>query len=124
MRHLKKGRKFHRKRGQRRAFFKNLMASLILHGKIKTTEAKAKEIRPRLEKLITLGKKQNLASLRILLSKLPKAAANKIYYEIAPQYKDHSGGYVRIIKSTKRRKNDAAPMATIEFVEGVDKTNS
>lgn len=116
MRHQKRGRKFHRGKGQRRALFKSLVGSLILRGGILTTEAKAKEIRPKIEKLVTIGKKQNLASLRTLMSRLPKRAAEKIYYDVAPRYSDVKGGYLRIVKSTKRRKDDAAKMARIEFV--------
>ncbi len=116
MRHLKKGRKFHRKKGQRKALFKGLINNLILKEKIETTEAKAREVRPKMERLITLGKKQNLASLRLLISRLNKKAAQKIYYQIAPRYKDRRGGYIRIIKGAKRRKKDGAKMAVIEFI--------
>lgn len=116
MRHQKSGRKFHRKKGQRQALFKSVINNLVMHGAIDTTEAKAKEIRPKVEKLITLGKKQDLASLRILISRLPKKSAEKIYFEIAPRYKEVRGGYIRIIKSAKTRKNDGAKLARIEFV--------
>lgn len=117
MRHQKSGRKFHRKKGQRQALFKGLLNNLITKEKILTTEAKAKEIRPRLEKLISIAKKENLASLRILLSRLPKKSAQKLYYEIAPRYKNTRGGYLRIIKSIRSRKGDAAKMAIVEFVK-------
>ncbi len=116
MRHLKKGKKFHRKKGQRTALFKSLINNLILEGKIETTEAKTKEIRSRMEKLITIGKKQNLAALRTLLSRLPKKSAEKLYYQISPRYQNRKGGYLRIIKGAKRRKKDGAKMAVIEFV--------
>jgi len=116
MRHLVKGRKFHRKKGQRRALFKSLINNLILKEKIETTEAKAKSIRPKLEKLITIGKKQNLAAFRILLARLPKKSAEKLYYQISPRYQNRQGGYVRIIKASKRRKKDGAKMVIIEFV--------
>ena len=116
MRHLKKGRKFHRKKGQRNALLKSLIGSLALKERMETTEAKAKEIRSLTEKLITLGKKQNLAALRLLISRIPKRAAEKIYYDLAPRYKDVKGGYLRIIKSVKMRKVDGARMAIIEFV--------
>lgn len=116
MKHLKAGRKFHREKGQRKALFKGLMNNLALKEKIETTEAKAKEIRPMIEKMITMGKKQNLAALRNLLSRLPKKSAEKIYYEIAPRYSKRSGGYTRITKTAELRKNDAAKMAVIEFV--------
>ncbi len=116
MRHLKKGKKFHRTRGQRKAFLKSLAANLINQGKITTTETRAKEIRGVVERLITHGKKQNIAALRLLLKKLPKPVAFKLYHEIAPRYKERSGGYTRIIKNSKRRLGDGVKTATIEFV--------
>lgn len=116
MRHLKKGRKFHREKGQRKALIKSLVNNLVLRERIETTEVKAKEIKPLAEKFVTLAKKQNLPALRILLARLSKAPAQKLYYQIAPRYVDRRGGCLRIIKSTKVRKNDAAKMAIIEFV--------
>ena len=116
MKHLKKGRKFGRKRGQRKAFLKSLANSLISHGRILTTEARAKELRSFVERLVTYAKKQNLTGLRLILKKLPKASAYKLYHEIAPRYLDRTGGYTRIIKVTKRRQGDGAKMAYIEFV--------
>lgn len=116
MKHLKKGRKFGRRRGQRRAFLKTLAHNLIMNEKIVTTEARAKEIRPKVERMITHAKKQNLAALRLLIKKLPKTSAFKIYYEIAPRYQKRAGGYLRIVKSSKLRR-DAASMTTIEFVK-------
>lgn len=116
MRHLKKGKKFGRIKGRRKSFIAGLIRNLIIKEKINTTEARAKAIRPKVEKLVTLAKKQNLASFRLLQARLPKDAANKLYYEIAPKYKDRKGGYVRIIKTSVVRKRDAAPKAEIEFV--------
>lgn len=110
-------RKFHRIRGRRKSFLKALENNLILNGKITTTEARAKELRPITEKLVTLAKKQNLASLRLLLAKLPSGAALKLYYELAPKYKDRPGGYLRILKTAVSRKRDAAKQAIIEFVQ-------
>jgi large subunit ribosomal protein L17 len=110
-------RKFHRIKGRRIIFFRTLAGNLILREKMETTVARAKEIKPRVEKMITLAKKQNLASLRLLISKLPKKSAEKLYYDIAPKYKTRKGGYLRITKSAKFRKRDSAPMATIEFVK-------
>ncbi len=109
-------RKFHKKRGPRKSFLKNLAHNLIMDERIETTLARAKEIRPLVEKLITRAKKQNIASLRILLSKLPKDSGNKLYYEIAPKYQGRQGGYLRIIKSAGTRKRDAALKTIIEFV--------
>ncbi|MEK7657825.1 MAG: 50S ribosomal protein L17 [Patescibacteria group bacterium] len=116
MRHLKKGKKFHRKKGQRNALMKSLANNLIIREKIETSEVKAKEIKPMVEKLTTVAKKQTLADFRLLMSRLPKKSAEKLYYHIAPRYADRKGGYLRIIKSAKMRKNDGAKMAIIEFV--------
>jgi large subunit ribosomal protein L17 len=108
-------RKFGRIRGRRKSFLKTLN-NLIMRGKIQTTEARAKEIRPEVERLVSLAKKQNLASLRLLLARLPKDSANRLYYDIAPKYQDRPGGYLRILKTAERRKRDAAKQAIIEFV--------
>ncbi|HEY4523817.1 MAG TPA: 50S ribosomal protein L17 [Candidatus Paceibacterota bacterium] len=117
MRHLKKGKKFNRKTGDRKAFIKGLVSNLILRERIETTEARAKAIKPEIEKLITIGRKQNLASLRLLLSRVfSKKAAEKLYYEIAPRYKDRTGGYTRVIKTSNMRKRDGVKVARIEFV--------
>ncbi len=116
MRHLKKGKKFGRKRGERKAFMKGLASNLILHRKMTTTAARAKEIRPLVERYVTHAKRQNLASLRFLLSKLPKDSVYALYHDIAPKYAGRTGGYTRITKLGKRRTNDGAEMATIEFV--------
>lgn len=117
MRHLKKGKKFNRKVGDRRAFIKGLVSNLILKERIETTEARAKAIRPAIEKLVTIGKRQNLASLRLLLARVfSKKVAEKLYYEIAPRYKDRAGGYTRIIKTSNMRKRDGVKVARIEFV--------
>lgn len=116
MRHLAKGRKFGRTRGPRKSFVKGLLCNLIMEGKIKTTPARAKEIKPKVEKLVTLGKKQNLASHRLLIARVPEKAANKVYYELAPKYKERKGGYTRIVKLGTFRKRDAAAQVRIEFV--------
>lgn len=116
MRHQKENRKFGRRRGQRRAFLKGLEHNLIMRERIATTEARAKEIRPQVERLITHGKKQNLAALRLLMKKLPKASAYKLYHEIAPRYQERRGGYLRIKKNSRMRA-DGAAMATIEFIK-------
>ena len=115
MRHLKKTKKFHRKKGQRQALFKSLLNNLILKEKILTTEAKAKALKSMTEKLLTIAKRQNLAALKILLSRLPKKSAFKLYHEIAPRYLNRQGGYLRVIKAM-RRKKDGSRTAVIEFV--------
>ena len=82
MRHLSKGRKFGRIKGRRNSFVAGLIHNFVMKEKIKTTEARAKEIRPKVEKLVTLAKKQNIASLRVLKSRLPELSANKLYYRL------------------------------------------
>ena len=116
MKHLKKGRQLGRKVGPRYALIKNLAKSLILHEKIQTTEAKAKELRPFIEKLITRGRKDDLHSRRMLIRKIgDPLLVDKIIKEISPKYKNRKGGYTRITK-TGMRSGDAAKMAVIEFV--------
>lgn len=116
MRKRKKGRKLSRKRDQRKALIKTLLSSLFLKEKIKTTEAKAKEIRPLAEKLITKAKKGDLASRRFLAKFLSKKIVKKLVDELAQGYKDRPGGYTRIIKLGPR-KSDGAKMALIELVK-------
>jgi large subunit ribosomal protein L17 len=100
-----------------KAFLKILANNLILQEKIETTEGRARELRPFVERLISYGKKQNLATYRTLLKKLPQSAADKIYYELAPRYKERKGGYLRIIKHSLARKNDGAKIVTVEFIK-------
>lgn len=94
---------------------KSLAYALAKEEKIKTTEAKAKELRPFMEKLITLGKKETLASRRLLESRVGVRAAKKIATDLSPRYKERAGGYTRITKMV-RRASDGAPQAIIEFV--------
>jgi large subunit ribosomal protein L17 len=109
-------RKFGRETNQRRALLRSLAISLIKEEKIKTTEAKAKEIRPLVEKIITTGKADTLASRRLIQSRLGSEEASvKVLKELSPKYKERAGGYTRIVK-LPRRKSDASPMAYIEFV--------
>lgn len=115
MRHGNHNRKFGRQTDQRRALLKGLCRSLVLKGKIKTTEARAKEIRPMVEKMITKGKSDTLANRRALISSLGDIrTANKLI-KTATAYAERTGGYTRIIKMAPR-KGDAAAMAMIEFV--------
>src|SRR5258708_3076985 len=117
MRHLKKGKKFHRMTGARRHFLRNLANDLVRAGKVTTTEARAKAIRPIVEHLVTIGKKQTLAARRLVLSRMHnEKTAMKLYEEISPRYSDRNGGYLRITKSGKSRKRDGSRLATIEFV--------
>jgi large subunit ribosomal protein L17 len=115
MKKKKNIRKFGREKGVRRALIKTLIEGLFSNGKIQTTEAKAREIRPFVEKLITLGKRGGQASKRLLTSRSSKRVADKVFTDLALKYEKRSGGYTRIIK-TKIRKSDGAKMAVIEFV--------
>lgn len=94
---------------------RSLASNLVIRGKILTTEAKAKELRPFIERMITKGRAGTVAERRLLASRIGVTAAKKLVDSIAPKYKDHKGGYTRIVK-TPARKNDAAKMAYIEFV--------
>ena len=124
MRHKKKGRKLGRKSGNRRALFMNLASQIITYKRIKTTDAKAKDLRTFLEPLITLAKKNDLHSRRMVIRKLPnKAIVKTLYNEIAPIYADRKGGYTRIVK-LGYRDNDRAPVSIIEFVDMVDVSTS
>lgn len=116
MRKRKKGRKFARKKDQRQALLRELGRSLILKERIKTTEAKAKEVRKIVEKFITKAKKGDLHSRRMLLRSLSLQAVKKIIDDIAPRYKNRKGGYTRIVKIGPRR-GDTAKMAIIELVK-------
>lgn len=109
-------RKFGRTTDQRRAFLKSLAANLVLREKIKTTEARAKEMRSLVERLITYGKKNTLASRRALVAALPAAAAKKVYKEIAPRFAERKGGYTRITK-VGQRMTDGAKMVFIELLK-------
>src|SRR4030042_6429726 len=112
---MKKNRKLSRKIGQRRALLKGLAANLILKEKIQTTEAKAKEVRPFVERLITKARKENVNTARYSAKYLPQKAVKKLMKETGPRYVGRSGGYTRIIKLGRRRR-DSAKMAVIEFV--------
>lgn len=116
MRKLKKGRKLSRKTDQRKALLRSLASALFLQEKIKTTEAKAKEVRMFVEQLITKGKSQDLAARKLLQSFLPAAVAKKLFQEISPKYKDRNGGYTRITKLGPRQ-SDGAKMAIIELMK-------
>lgn len=116
MKKRKKGRKLSRERGQRRALLKTLAGSLILYEKITTTEAKAKELRPYIERFISYAKKDNSLHARKLLAKyFPRVVAKKLMTEIGPRFRERHGGYTRIVKLGPR-KIDAARMAVIELV--------
>ncbi len=115
MNHHKTKRKLGRKRKVRNALVKSLALSLVLKGKIKTTDAKARELRPTVEKMITQGKSGTVAAQRSLVAKIGSIGAKKIVSEISPKYKDRKGGYTRITKLPARL-SDNSLMAVIEFV--------
>jgi large subunit ribosomal protein L17 len=117
MRHRVAGRKLGRATAHRRALYRNLVTDLLKHGKIITTEAKAKEVRGLAEKMITLGKKSGLHSYRQALSFImDKKVTEKVFAELAPRYNERHGGYTRIIK-LEPRLGDGAPMVQLELVE-------
>lgn len=119
-RHQYQNRKLSRKSGPRKALLRGLATSVVLYERIKTTLPKAKEVRPVVEKLITLAKKGDLASIRALSSYLyGENAVQKLVTEIAPIYKDRMGGYTRIVK-LGNRPGDNAPVAILELVD-IDK---
>jgi large subunit ribosomal protein L17 len=116
MRHRKNGRKLNRTASHRRAMLRNMASSLFIHGRIETTTAKAKELRPYAERLITLAKRGDLHARRLATAKMRgRDAVGKLFDEIGPRYQDRPGGYTRILK-LGARKGDAADMALIELV--------
>ena len=117
MRHKLSHRKLNRTSSHRKAMFANMSSALIKHEQIRTTLAKAKELRPIVEKLITLGKKGSLHARRHAISRLaPDAYIDKLFGEVAKRYENRNGGYTRIIKDGNRY-GDSAPMAYIELVD-------
>ena len=119
MRHRRSGRKLGRDASHRKALFSNMAGSLFEHGRIRTTEAKAKELRPIAEKLITLARKDpsDVAAQRNAVAYLrSKDAVHRLFHEVAPRFTERPGGYTRIIKIGPRP-GDAAPMVYIELVD-------
>ncbi len=120
MRHRKHHTKLSRKTGPRRQLISNLSAALITHGRIHTTETKAKALRPIVERLVTLGKKGTMHHRRQAFSALQKkTVVHKLFEEIAPRFTERPGGYTRIIRDGQRA-GDGAWMAYIEFVDRGD----
>ena len=116
-RHRRRVKHFSRKSGPRKALLRGLMVSLVEHGRITTTVEKAKELRRHIEPAITLGKKNNLATRRLLLSRIAnEGTVSSIMSDLAPRFESRPGGYTRIIK-IGRRPGDTAEMAFIEFVD-------
>lgn len=117
MRHRKKGRKLSRTPSHRKATLRNLAASLFLHGRIQTTTAKAKELRPFAERLITLARRGDVHARRLAARKIyDRAVLGKLFDDIAPRFAERPGGYTRILK-VGNRKGDAADMSLIELVD-------
>lgn len=117
MRHGKTNRRFNRRPEHRKAMLANMAASLITHEQIVTTLPKAKDIRPIVEKLVTLGKKASLHARRQAISEMrDREAVKKLFDVLAPRYASRNGGYLRIIKAGFRY-GDMAPLAVIEFVD-------
>ena len=117
MRHRVGGRKLQRTSSHRAALFRNMSAALVKHEQITTTLAKAKELRPYVEKLVTLAKRGGLSNRRLAHARLlDETQLKKLFDVIGPRYAERAGGYTRIIKAGIRA-SDAAPMAIIEFVD-------
>ena len=117
MRHQKKGKSLGRKAAPRKALMRSLATSFVIYEKIKTTKAKARAVKPLVEKIITLGKKDTLPNRRQVLKILYLAGAVKKLFEVlGPRFKERPGGYTRLVK-LPRRQNDAAEMAILELVD-------
>lgn len=115
MQHRRKKRKFSRIRSQRKSLLRNLAFSLFEHGRIMTTEAKGKELRPYAEKLITMAKQGTPETIRLLKSRIPEKAAQKLVKKIAPGFQGRKGGYMRIVK-LGIRKGDASQQVLVELL--------
>ena len=116
MRHRKKGRKLNRTAAHRKAVLRNMATSLFLHERIETTTAKAKELRPYAERLITLARRGDVHSRRLAGRKIQdRQVLGKLFDDIAPRYAERPGGYTRVLK-VGNRKGDAAEMSLIELV--------
>lgn len=121
MRHLKQGRKFSRTPAHRKAMFRNLFLALLRSGRIKTTDAKAKELRRVADRMVTLGKRGDLAARRRAYDFIQShVLVKKLFDEVAPQFAERKGGYTRVVKFGIRR-GDAAPLSIIEFVGSEEK---
>ena len=115
MRHSNANRKFGRVRKQRKALLNSLARSLVLHDKIETTEEKAKELRPFIEKIITRGRIDNVANRRLVTEKVGSLATKKVFDTLSKNYTKRNGGYTRIIKAG-RKLSDGSKRAIIQFV--------
>src|SRR6187431_3733126 len=119
MKHARAGKKLGRDSAHRKALYSNLAGALITHGRIQTTEAKAKAVKPFAEQMITLGKRGDLAARRQAIAELrSQDAVHKLFAEVAPRFAERPGGYTRIVKIGPRQ-GDAAEMAYLELVDFV-----
>jgi len=124
MRHRKSGRRLGRNSPHRKAMFRNMATSMLMHETIKTTLAKAKELRRVVEPLITLAKEDSVANRRLAFDRLrDKAVVGKLFSEIGPRFKERPGGYLRILK-TGPRPGDAAPMAIVMLTEQAEEVEA
>lgn len=124
MRHLNRGRKLNRSSSHRKALLRNLMLSLIRHERIRTTDAKAKELRRYADRMVTLGKQGDLSARRMVFGLIEsRDAVKKLFDIIAPRFKDRAGGYTRVIKF-RVRIGDAAPVSIIEFTGSAESAKS
>ena len=117
MRHLKKGRSLHRKSSHRKALLCNMAASILTNGRVRTTEAKAKEVRGLVDRIITWGKRGDLHARRLAVRQVrSRTLVKKVFDELAPRYRDRPGGYTRIMKVGFRH-GDNAPVVIMELVD-------
>ena len=117
MKHARAGRKLGRDSAHRKALYSNLAGALLEHGRIQTTEAKAKAVKPFAEKMITLGKRGDLHARRLAMAELrSNDVVHKLFSDVAPRYAERQGGYTRVVKLGPRQ-GDAANMALLELVD-------
>ncbi len=117
MRHLKAGRKLNRTAAHRKALLRNLLKALVLREQVRTTDAKAKELRRWADRLVTLGKKNSVHTRRLAFSYLgSRKLVQRLFDEVAPRFQGRAGGYTRVLKIGPRR-GDAAPVSLVEFTE-------
>jgi large subunit ribosomal protein L17 len=124
MRHLNQGRKLNRTSAHRKALFRNLVLALVKHERIKTTDAKAKELRRYADRMVTLGKRGDLAARRLAFAFMQsRDAVKRLFDEIAPRFRERNGGYTRVVKFGFRR-GDAAFLSIVEFSDHAEEAAS
>lgn len=117
MRHRVAGNRLGRLQSERRALLKGLAIDLILRSKVRTTDAKAKALKPFVERLVTKARKDSLSNRRLVASRIPHpSAVKKLFSEIAPKYIDRSGGYLRIVKVSGFRRGDASSLSEVQWI--------